>query len=677
MATPEEIQAQIDAIAAEYSEAVTELKPVQDEQVEITKEEQKVRDAYYAAIAEIRIKKQEADQRAYEAQRKANEIAARKRALEMELEAEKRRLEEERKAAEKAARQAEWEAANKALNERWDALTIGAPWREWAKDHQITGAHKLVEDRAVILADSMGLGKTLTSIITTDMVAAATKDASPETPFLGELKEVYVGGQYQGDEFIPGHYEEKIVGAVERPAGKKILYICPATMIRNVEAEYRKWTPHKSVAILGGMAKAERRFLIDNILPNSPEWVVICNYEAWRKDMALLDALVELDFDTIIIDEAHNAKDLKSITYRGIKKLIEDGNPPYVIPMTGTPILNRPQELFSLLSMVNPDEFYALNTFLFNYCEQDEDGFWKFKPGGLDRIAKAIRKNFLRRTKKDAGIELPPKTITMHNIEVDTENYPNQAKVRKQMRDFALIMVDQSQGKALAATAKIAVLTRLRQIETWPAGIIQRDTVTKEITLQIEVEESQKLDYVIHYNKEDKVFDGLIPEVVEDERVVVFSQFKAPLHELKDRIERMGKRAVILDGDTPKSLQDEIRRDFDVTYTPDGSEYRWDVVLCNYKVGGVGLNLTCATQMIILDEEWNPGKRDQAYDRIHRMGQEKPVTIHVIRNQYTVDDWLAGIMEKKEGLVDGFNSAMVDDKEFKDFLQGMGDSGLL
>jgi SNF2 family DNA or RNA helicase len=239
--------------------------------VEITKEEQKVRDAYYAAIAEIRIKKQEADQRAYEAQRKANEIAARKRALEMELEAEKRRLEEERKAAEKAARQAEWEAANKALNERWDALTIGAPWREWAKDHQITGAHKLVEDRAVILADSMGLGKTLTSIITTDMVAAATKDASPETPFLGELKEVYVGGQYQGDEFIPGHYEEKIVGAVERPAGKKILYICPATMIRNVEAEYRKWTPHKSVAILGGMAKAERRFLIDNILPNSPE----------------------------------------------------------------------------------------------------------------------------------------------------------------------------------------------------------------------------------------------------------------------------------------------------------------------------------------------------------------------------------------------------------------------
>jgi SWI/SNF-related matrix-associated actin-dependent regulator of chromatin subfamily A member 5 len=139
----------------------------------------------------------------------------------------------------------------------------------------------------------------------------------------------------------------------------------------------------------------------------------------------------------------------------------------------------------------------------------------------------------------------------------------------------------------------------------------------------------------------------------------------------------MGKRAVILDGDTPKSVQDEIRLDFDARHTPNRESSKWDVVLCNYRVGGVGLNLTAATQMVILDEEWNPGKRDQAYDRIHRMGQENPVTIHVIRNALTIDDWLADIMAKKEDLVEGFTTKMVEKDEFQQFLEGMGDSGLL
>jgi DNA repair protein RAD16 len=66
--------------------------------------------------------------------------------------------------------------------------------------------------------------------------------------------------------------------------------------------------------------------------------------------------------------------------------------------------------------------------------------------------------------------------------------------------------------------------------------------------------------------------------------------------------------------------------------------------------------------MFVLDEEWNPGKRDQAYDRIHRIGQDKPVSIHVIRNEGTVDDWLAEIMENKEALVGGFEEAVMREK---------------
>jgi SNF2 family DNA or RNA helicase len=179
--------------------------------------------------------------------------------------------------------------------------------------------------------------------------------------------------------------------------------------------------------------------------------------------------------------------------------------------------------------------------------------------------------------------------------------------------------------------------------------------------LKVDIEESQKLDYIIRRKNGEDDAEGLLPEVWDEERVVIFSQFKAPLHELRDRIESWGKRAVVLDGDTPSALRDEIAMNFDAKYD---QEPRWDVVLCNYKVGGVGMNMTLATQMIIVDEEWNPGKRDQAYDRIHRMGQDKPVTIHVLRAKKMVgqqeggiDTWLANIIEHKENVVEGFNEA--------------------
>jgi SNF2 family DNA or RNA helicase len=550
------------------------------------------------------------------------------------------------------------------LEDRWDRLTAGAKWREWAKDHQIEAARKIAFTNRMILADTMGLGKTLSSIIALDLIKAATKDATPDAPYGGEEKQVY--------DYSLGESVTKIVGGVTRPCGLKTLYFCPATMMHNVEREIRNWAPHRSVVILGGLTKAQRAFALD-VMTAHPEYVVIINYEAWRKDKSLIDSIINLEFDTAIIDEAHNIKDMKSSAFRGIKKILDNSEIPFVIPMTGTPILNKPQELFSLLTLVAPERFYNLNNFLYDYCQQDPyTGKWSFRPGGLDSLAKRIAHLYLRRTKEQAGIMLPPKTITVHEIEVDEENYPNQARAREEMRKWGSIMLDPENGKALQAAAAIAVYTRLRQIETWPAGIKVIDTKTKEVTLQVDIEESQKIDYVIKYDSYEDEYTGLLPEVVSDERVVIFSQFKEPLREMARRCEKAGIKAIILDGETPDSVRNEIATNFDAKY---GEEAKWDVVLCNYRVGGVGLNFTNATQMIILDEEWNPGKRDQAYDRIHRIGQDKPVTIHVLRdkkplpptydsaNQPTlsgggIDMWLAGIIEQKEGIVGGFDSAM-------------------
>jgi SNF2 family DNA or RNA helicase len=427
------------------------------------------------------------------------------------------------------------------------------------------------------------------------------------------------------------------------------------------------------------MTKKERNFAM-SFLPKLDDYVIIVNYEAWRRDKNLLEELGNSKFDTIIVDEAHMVKDPKTGAYKGVRQVIDACNPEYIIPMTGTPILNRPQELFWILTLVNPKDFQPTSggerDFLWRYCEEYylEDSStprYRFKAGGLDLLSKKIAKNFLRRTRKQAGIVLPEKTIMFHELERDDEAYPNQAKARKHMKEFATIVIDANAGKAIQATVMIALLTRLRQIETWPAGIVQRDKVTKEITLQLDVEESQKMDYIIR--KEDNEWEGLIPNAIEDERIIVFSQFKAPLHELRRRVELMGYHAAVFDGDTPQNLRDEIRFDFDRSKQPEGYEPKYQVLLCNYKAAGVGLNLTGATQLITLDEEWNPGKREQAWDRIHRIGQTEEVTIHVVRTKKTVDTWLASIIDEKETVTTGFESAMLNVSSLKDAL----DSGLI
>jgi SNF2 family DNA or RNA helicase len=161
-----------------------------------------------------------------------------------------------------------------------------------------------------------------------------------------------------------------------------------------------------------------------------------------------------------------------------------------------------------------------------------------------------------------------------------------------------------------------------------------------------EIQESIKVDKVMELIEEHHVNGGA--------RMAVFSQFKTGLAELERRLSGANIRVVRFDGDTPDRLKERIKTNFDKSV---GEAAEWDIVLCNYKTGGVGLNLTAATHTIILDEEWNPGKRDQAYARTHRMGQDEKTFVHVIRLNKTVDSWLSGLIEEKEEMIAGFNES--------------------
>ena len=160
------------------------------------------------------------------------------------------------------------------LSEELDDLTKSLPWREWAFPHQIEGAKKLAVQKRAILADTMGLGKSLTSIIYMDMVKA-----------------------------------------------KRILMIVPNDTTQNMVREIKNWAPHRNVVDASGLPKASRDFLLTT-LPSLPEFVLIVNYEINRRDPDFVNNVLDLQIDTVIADESHNVKNTKTAAFKMTKSLL-------------------------------------------------------------------------------------------------------------------------------------------------------------------------------------------------------------------------------------------------------------------------------------------------------------------------------------------------------------------
>jgi SNF2 family DNA or RNA helicase len=531
------------------------------------------------------------------------------------------------------------------MAEQLDADTIGAPWREWAFDKQIECAKIVAINKRVLCGNKVGTGKSLTALIAADMLKV-----------------------------------------------KRLLIVTPADVTRNFEREVARWAPHRPLLSLYKQPKLARQLLLQ-IAAQTSEYTVTVNYEAWRRDASLIQDLINLKFEMVILDESHNVKNTKTSAFDGIKAIVhaenccprcsaeveQRPNPmrersyfyactvckwdsmsdrdykkldrcsvKYLMPMTGTPILNRPQELYPLLHLMMPDVFDKEYRFLDLYCVQDPNtGYWTWNSGGLQRLQHHLAGYYIAYTKEDMGIKTPLQSKVVHEIDFDKEAYPNQWRIIEQLTKHAQILL--KSGKEMKAIATIALITRKRQANVYPAGISLKDEEGNVIfTVGEEVNESIKVDKIIE----------MVTNELSGERTVVFSQFKAGMREAARRLNEMGVSAVVFDGETPEHTRDAIKIDFDRTYC-DKPDYqkKWQVVLCNYKTGGVGLNFTGATQTIIMDEEWNPGKNEQAYGRTDRIGQTQESTVHILRINNSIDTWMAALNDHKAKVVGGFETA--------------------
>lgn len=615
-----------------------------------------------------------------EAEQKIRSLAIERRKFEEERrkgmsEAERLALEIERAQAhlrtQQAAAQAEADAL--LLEARWDALTASAYWREWAKDHQLEAGRRICYNKRMILADTMGTGKTLSAIVACDMIKADTADRSDtfekKVGYYWVLENGTIVSGYDqpvGEPLDPGShvldnpypiYGDHEVLVKHPQKGKKVLWYAPAPVMAGAEREIRRWAPHRDVVIVGNTSKRERHLTLE-LLPKLDEYTVIINYEATRRDKRTVQMLAQSGmFDTIIIDEAHNIKNIKTSAYKDVRAVIDGCGAEYVIPMTGTPILNRPQELFALLSLVDPRNFGNINQFLHRYCTQAWIGSslrWVFQYGGAESLLRKMGHLYLRRTKRECGFMLDEPQVIDYNLDLTEEGYEDQLRVYRSMRDTARIVLDPDLAKSIDAVSTLSLYTRLRQLVTAPTGVKITD-LDGNIIERVECSQNIKLDACLTVpTSEDEEPQGIIPEVLSESKVVVFSQFNEPLEQLVKRCEAAGINAAVYNGSVSISERDALKIKF--AEKPVGDPTGVDVICINHKMGEGLDGLQMASHHAIeIDRQWNPGKEDQSIGRLDRMGQEKQVTIHRLRVVNSIDDWMDDLIDQKKDLIDGFN----------------------
>lgn len=560
-----------------------------------------------------------------------------------------------------------------------DRATSEYAWRPFALKHQLEGAHRLVGAKRALLGDKPGLGKTLQSIMVIDMLRAQGK-------------------------------------------GQKVLIFTPKSVLKDFERAFHRWSPGKFVHVLNQSTKGSKADIL-TAFAHFPDVIVLTNYEVWRKDLSIKEKLKAVGFDTIILDEAHILKGAKSFTTQGIRDIVYAENRcpkcghgsfvnrgyydrlcaaceyiqektgdfcsvKNVYPMTGTPILNKPQELWPLLNMIDREGFPTENDFLNDYCYKAYDyandrPYWTFGAGGSERLLSKLGMKYTARTRDSAGVTMPPQEIKHHYLELDPEKYPRQYKFIQLLREQARLAFSDEHQMNMHQT--LDWYTRMRQAASWPDSIQVKGCPHEPHCTDDDGIPDKKFCYAqaIIFPPpgappvgESAIMDeseAIINEAVESgDRIVVFSQWLPVLGELERRCESAGIRYAKLVGGLPDRVRQEYIDDFNANETKVG-EHKYDVLLVQFQTGRVGLNLHGAQQLLCVEREWNPGMEEQTIDRLRRIDSQFNSTVHLLHCAGTATDLIDALQEMKKGMLDGFENDVAQVNladQMRKFLEG-------
>ena len=436
--------------------------------------------------------------------------------------------------------------------------------REPLFPYQETGVLHLAASGRALLADDMGLGKTVQAIAACEVLRAR-----------GEVR--------------------------------RALIVAPATLKEQWAREIHRYTGVQPIVVDGPAAAR-------NTALTSDAAYTITSYELTWRD---LGALKNLQPDVLVLDEAQRAKNFRTKTAATLRALQSR----FLFVLTGTPIENRLDDLYSLLQLVDPSALGPLWRFNHQFHRQNARG----KVTGYKRLGELrslIGPLVLRRRKEEVLAQLPPLTQQTRYIELS----PAQAELEEHFRGQAAKLLATAERRALRIEEQrrlMAMLLKARQACN-----------AAELCDPGRKESSPKLDEL----------EQLVAEIVEQgaDKILVFSEWTEMLRLVATRLERMGIGYDLLHGGVPvarrPALLDGFRNEIHKR------------VLLSTDAGGVGLNLQVASYVIHLDLPWNPGRLDQRTARAHRLGQTRGVSVIYLCGERGIERGIEGTLAGKRAL---------------------------
>ncbi|MQS01493.1 DEAD/DEAH box helicase, partial [Streptomyces alkaliterrae] len=392
------------------------------------------------------------------------------------------------------------------------------------------------------------------------------------------------------------------------------LVVCPASLMGNWQREIGRFAPGTAVRRFHGPGRT---------LDGADDGFVLTTYGTMRLDA---DQLAGHRWSMVVADEAQHVKNPRSSTARALRLIPADAK----IALTGTPVENSLSELWAILDWTAPGLLGGYGEFRRRWMapiDAERAGTGESVEGesAARRLAGLVRPFLLRRRKSDPGIapELPPKTETDRPVALSAEQ---SALYRAQVADV-MDRIRDSEGINRSGLV-LKLLTGLKQICNHPAHFLKEDNA-------VLTGRSGKLDLL------DELLDTIIAE---DGAALVFTQYVAMARLLERHLRERGIPARLLHGGTPVPRREELVRRFQDGEVP--------VFLLSLKAAGTGLNLTRADHVVHYDRWWNPAVEAQATDRAYRIGQTRPVQVHRLIAEGTVEDRIAALLESKKELAD-------------------------
>jgi SNF2 family DNA or RNA helicase len=384
------------------------------------------------------------------------------------------------------------------------------------------------------------------------------------------------------------------------------LVVCPTSLLGNWQRELERFAPDVPV----------RRFhaggrQLDDVADDE---VVLTTYGVVRRDRPALGAV---GWGLVVADEAQHVKNPLSRTAKELREIPAAAR----VALSGTPVENRLSDLWALLDWTTPGLLGPLPEFRSTVAvpvERHRD------PAATERLSRTVRPFLLRRRKADPGIapELPAKTETDRIVALTAE----QQTLYRAVVDDVLAQVTGSEGIERRGLV-LKLLTALKQVCNHPAQYLgQRGPLPGR---------SGKLEAL------DELLDVVLAE---GESALVFSQYVGMARLLESHLRSRGVTSLFLHGAVPVVRREEMVRAFQAGEAP--------VFLLSLKAGGTGLNLTRATHVVHYDRWWNPAVEDQATDRAYRIGQDRPVQVHRLVTEGTLEDRIAALLARKRELAD-------------------------